>query len=803
MAVGFHFSIDNNDLLVIHCVQPLQKGSQQDTQNENPLMVVKLLSLRSHILLFTDQVEEKNLPELEAKINWSVYVLTAISGRPQRQFLGFTTPHPLDHNLLQSFLTPRDPLSLVDALGSTSLTSGIPAVILRVRGVLDAIIRIFSIEGDGAIHSETSGILPYLPLLAPALIPLLSHVDLGIRSRAAHCFATVVQGAALQASPTNIISLPKTNKTLLLEQMRADAIRFCEQLFRPETIFPFDPQLEYGPCQKIYEGNLKGDRFTVEQDKRNVEYNSNSIEVDQQAATKDPSAFTLRPYQKDGVSWLAFLARAGLHGILCDDMGLGKTIQMLTVLAAGTAGILSPQKEPLPSLIIVPPSLLLHWKMECERLTGRYLKPLLYHGPDRRSLWASICNWSQGLSNGNEQAEGPHHGLLVISTYDVVRLDSDMLSELSWAWVVLDEGHAIRNFRSKVAIATKRLRALHRVILTGTPVQNNLTELWSLFDFIMPGFLGNTHAIFMRRYGRIVQAAASSSNAISKAARKEVLRRSAETLELLHRACNPFMLRRMKEDVLGDLPPKIITDRFVELSREQRLIYETILQKDRDEGVHIFSTIRSLLQVCNSPALLRGAGTKYSDLAEGAASMPPKLVALGELLSESGMAGPSPYAHRALLVFQSTRMLEIVEEQLLRRSFSALAWLRLDGTIPPARRGMVVENFNGDASIGLLLMTIGVGGEGLNLTGADVVIFVECDWNPTKDLQAMDRVHRLGQTRSVSVYRLLTRGTIEQRLLSLQQFKLNMVSSLITQQNAALSSMDTTKLLDMLSLAPE
>ncbi|KGG51138.1 hypothetical protein DI09_43p130 [Mitosporidium daphniae] len=802
-AAGYNCTLEDGDNLTFHVASPLDSHLESGIKKSSPS--IRLLSLQNDILLFKDPTEENDPAELEAKIHWSAWVLAATAGKPYHQSLSFNSSRQLDHMLLQEILTPGSPLSLVDVMSSTQLMSDSSTSILRIRGVLDAIIRIFSLENNGVASSYVNAILMYLPLLAPPLIPLLSHADVGIRLRSAHCFAIVIQGVALQVSPSkDTTTLQTANMKPLLEQMRTDAIHFCDQLFRPETVPLFDPQICYGPYQGDQPSNLKkGDTLGIEESEKDTDGIFSCASQAQQNA-KSFAEFTLRPYQREGISWLAFLARAGLHGILCDDMGLGKTIQMLTVLAAGAAGIFSPREKQLPSLIVVPPSLLLHWKMECERLTGRYLQPMLYHGPDRRGLLATFRNWPQDHPGENSHINGPCRGLLVISTYDVVRVDPELLSEITWAWVVLDEGHAIRNFRSKVSVATKQLRALHRVILTGTPVQNNLTELWSLFDFIMPGFLGNTHAVFMRCYGRTVQAAAAASNATSKNARKAVVRRSAETLELLHRACNPFMLRRMKEDVLDDLPPKIIIDRFVELSQEQRKLYEFVLHRDREEGVHVFSTIRTLLQVCNAPALLKGAdGTGPSEVTDAATSIPPKLVALGELLSESGITGSSPYAHRALLVFQSTRMLEIVEEQLLRRSFSEITWLRLDGSIPPARRGMVVENFNGDASIGLLLMTIGIGGEGLNLTGADIVIFVECDWNPTKDLQAMDRVHRLGQTRSVSVYRLLTRGTIEQRLLSLQQFKLSMVSSLITQQNAALSSMDTTKLLDIFLLAPE
>lgn len=780
------------------------------------------------------------------------------------------------HALLQALVRPGSKISLLDEkffFSSQFTTVSNIAYRLKQEAVLEAMIEIFCpsiltnsdddeytrLEQDGQkepskdlmLDRNLKEILPYMPLLAPSLMGLLSSPVSSIRKKAAQCFAAVMQAISLQQTTPALSHLLPFSNDRVLVQMRQDALDFCDQLFRPSSIPPYDAGIVYGSDIQDTAA-LESGVLTKILDSSITPDSGIFPPTTEQSSSLEEPAFSLRPYQRDGVSWLAFLARYGLHGILCDDMGLGKTIQMLTVLASGID-----QLTKLPSLIIAPPSLLQHWKSECERLTGAYLNPMVYHGSERSALLSNIISGANdghvstsyvvGSSIDSFDISSTHkplgnignntlhsRGLLVITSYDVARLDAELLASRPWAWIVLDEGHAIRNPRSKATLAVKRLSARHRVILSGTPIQNSPVELWSLFDFLMPGYLGESLGHFMKNYGRAVQ---SASNSTSKLLRKKLLRKASEALERLHRVTNPFMLRRMKEDVLDDLPPKVITDVLVDLGPDLRALYESVLRNDMEHGVHIFATIRTLLRICSCPSLLLsgtdvenggtsgfgaedfdptidrdlgptliGSDKKLRSIAATSHTgrlVSPKVVAFYELLATCGISpGGPPYAHRAIVIFQSVSVLEWVEKFFIS-TFPGVAYLRLDGSITASRRGGVVESFNSDLGIACLFMTIGVGGEGLNLTGADVVIFYESDWNPTKDLQAMDRAHRLGQKKSVSVYRLLTRGTLEERLLSLQRFKLHMAASIITQQNSSLSKMDTTKLVQLLSLSSD
>lgn len=307
-------------------------------------------------------------------------------------------------------------------------------------------------------------------------------------------------------------------------------------------------------------------------------------------------------------------------------------------------------------------------------------------------------------------------------------------------------------------------------------------------------------------------------------------------MESLHRQVLPFLLRRVKDDVLQDLPPKIIQDYYCELSPLQVQLYEDFAKsrakKTVDESVggteesqaanmgataHVFQALQYLRKVCNHPklvlnpqhpeyrrinAMLEHSGTPLSDISHAA-----KLSSLRQLLLDCGIGTAGSleqesvvHAHRALIFCQLKSMLDIVEEDLLRSQMSSVTYLRLDGSVAPGQRHELVQRFNTDPSIDVLLLTTQVGGLGLNLTGADTVIFVEHDWNPMKDLQAMDRAHRIGQKKVVNVYRLITRGTLEEKIMGLQKFKLTIANTVITQENSSLHTMGTDQLLDLFTL---
>ncbi|CCH62650.1 hypothetical protein TBLA_0H03680 [Henningerozyma blattae CBS 6284] len=532
---------------------------------------------------------------------------------------------------------------------------------------------------------------------------------------------------------------------------------------------------------------------------------------------------TLRKYQQDGVNWLAFLNKYHLHGILCDDMGLGKTLQTICIMASDQylrkqeyEETKSIESRPLPSLIICPPSLTGHWESEFEQYAP-FLKILVYAGgPSVRVPLRSQLNASD----------------IIVTSYDVTRNDSDILSKLDYNYCVLDEGHIIKNSQSKLAKAVKQIRANHRLILTGTPIQNNVVELWSLFDYLMPGFLG-TEKSFQERFAKPI---AASRNSRTSSKEQEA---GALALEALHKQVLPFMLRRLKEDVLQDLPPKIIQDYYCELSDLQKQLYQDFAKKQKnvvekdienpaemDNKQHIFQALQYMRKLCNHPSLvlspghpqlaqvesyLKQTGLELHDIVNA-----PKLNALRTLLFECGIGEEDMEKkstsslqsqllktenvisqHRALIFCQLKDMLDMVENDLFKKYMPSVTYMRLDGSVDPRNRQEVVKKFNEDPSIDCLLLTTKVGGLGLNLTGADTVIFVEHDWNPMNDLQAMDRAHRLGQKKVVNVYRIITKATLEEKIMGLQKFKMNIASTIVNQQNSGLASMDTNQLLDL------
>ena len=568
-----------------------------------------------------------------------------------------------------------------------------------------------------------------------------------------------------------------------------------------------------------------------------------------------------RSYQLDGIKWLAFLHKYNLHGILCDDMGLGKTIQTLTVLVsshynakiAGRSAITC--NTPLPSLVICPSTVCGHWKDEIRKfIANRQDLDCLIYGQK------SHLSRSSGNLGRNSQKEHimdlisnkKVENLVVISSYDIVRSDVEFFSSLHWNYLVLDEGHVIKNNKSKTTQAIKSLHASHRLILSGTPIQNSVLDLWSLFDFLMPGFLGSEKQ-FNNNFGKPIISSRNSKD-------KVVQGKGALAIESLHRQVLPFILRRMKTDVLKDLPPKIIQDQYCDLSPLQLKLYDDCVKRQKsnvlspsytalgkseepdhhpnttaeesDQSTHVFQTLQYLRKVCNHPKLVldekglqsvnKSVGSENFDLNDIKHSG--KLPALQELLYQCGIGVSSTTdlenemdlihqeenvsivgQHRALIFFQLKSMIDIVENDLLKKLMPDVTYLRLDGSVPASNRHSIVRKFNQDVTIDLLLLTTSVGGLGLNLTGADTVIFVEQDWNPMKDLQAMDRAHRIGQKRVVNVYRLISRGTIEEKILGIQQFKLKTANTVISTENSSMANMmtESNQIIDLFSSKDE
>lgn len=624
-------------------------------------------------------------------------------------------------------------------------------------------------------------VVPYVVLLVVPVLGRMSDQCEDVRLMATYCFATLIRLMPLESGIPDPPSMSKD----MVEQKQKER-KFLEQLLDGKKV----------------------ENYTI----------------------PVPIKAELRKYQQDGVNWLAFLNRYKLHGILCDDMGLGKTLQSICIIAGDHNAKAAVYKEtgnsdckPLPSLVICPPTLTGHWVYEVEKFVNKdFLKPLHYTGPpsERQRLRNKVKNHS-----------------LVVASYDIVRNDGDFFRSVHWNYCVLDEGHIIKNGKTKLAKVIKQLRASHRLILSGTPIQNNVLELWSLFDFLMPGFLG-TEKQFQSRFGKPIL---QSRDAKSSSKEQEA---GALAMEALHRQVLPFLLRRLKEDVLQDLPPKIIQDYYCELSPLQAQLYEDFAKSQVKRGLeetvshideenksekaskdnpHVFQALQYLRKLCNHPLLVLTTNhpeyTKVMDqLHQQHISIrdiqhAAKLVALKQLLMDCGIgvgssspgssdlsSDPVVSQHRVLLFCQLKSMLDIVENDLLKKHMPTVTYLRLDGSTPAGSRHSLVQRFNNDPSIDILLLTTHVGGLGLNLTGADTVIFVEHDWNPMKDLQAMDRAHRIGQKKVVNVYRLITRGTLEEKIMGLQKFKLNIANTVISQDNSSLLTMDTGQLLDLFSV---
>lgn len=442
----------------------------------------------------------------------------------------------------------------------------------------------------------------------------------------------------------------------------------------------------------------------------------------------------LRPYQKAGFNWLWFLYSYGLNGILADDMGLGKTLQTLVLLQHA-----KDQDGQMPSLIICPTSVVYNWVNEITKFTPE-LNVVNLTGSDRHAQYKKI-----------KEADA------VITSYALLRRDIRALKEYPFRYVILDESQNIKNYESQTASASKALQASHRLALSGTPVENRLMELWSVFDFLMPGFLYDKDD-FKYRYVYPIE---------------EKGNRDAE--RRLKKQVFPFMLRRLKQDVAKDLPPKIEAVSYCELTDAQRELYLEVLEKTREEvfanvadkGVggstnSIFAALLRLRQICCHPQLM---GEELS----GGLKESGKFQALKEMIEEVISEG-----HRILLFSQFVEMLKIVRTWLDKKG---IKYEYLTGETRD--RHVMVDRFNNDDSIPIFLMSLKAGGTGLNLTGADYVIHYDPWWNPAAEDQASDRAHRIGQTKSVFVYRLITKGTVEEKILKLQDRKRDLVDSII------------------------
>jgi hypothetical protein len=615
---------------------------------------------------------------------------------------------------------------------------------------------------------------PYVALFAPAMLACMSDSDARVREASALCFAQLVRLMPVESTAqANEKACAWFSAAVLDEREKRRA--FVTQLLDGSSLLPYE----------IPAGVVTA---------------------------------TLRSYQQHGVNWLAFLRQYGLHGILCDDMGLGKTLQTLCMLAAdryeherylespppgalddrarlfggggGGGGVVA------PSIIVCPTTLQRHWANECEEFCRSVLRPLVLDGNPLERARAVERLFAKNAA----------HNVVIVSYGQLAALHKDdVLARCQFRYAVLDEGHLIKNNDTLAAKAAKALRARCRLILSGTPVQNNVLELWSLFDFLMPGFLG-TKQDFNAKYERPIQAMRGGRAKSAQAAA------AARALQALHRQVLPFVLRRLKADVLTELPAKIIQDVECDASELQKLLIRRLAELVPSS--HELARQSMERKICNHPKLaLSDAAQREAFKADLARLDPldaldhaPKLRALLDLLQQCGIGVPvddggdgggGAAAHRVLIFALTNESLDLIEE-LLRKRLPACVSVRLESGKKASELQSLVTRFNRDPTIDVMLLLTDMGAHGLNLTGADTVIFFEHHWNPAVDDQASNRPHRIGQKRVVTVYRLITRDTIEQRIHGLQQFKLKIANAVVNAENSNVAvDLNTNQLLDL------
>ncbi|OOP54917.1 MAG: hypothetical protein AYP45_17665 [Candidatus Brocadia carolinensis] len=461
----------------------------------------------------------------------------------------------------------------------------------------------------------------------------------------------------------------------------------------------------------------------------------------------------LRTYQQSGYDWLWFLHTNGFNGILADEMGLGKTHQAMVVILSAL------QNEPnVPNLIICPTSVLDHWKSKFQTYAPE-LQIALFYGKDRNTL----------LSGSAPS--------VVLTTYSILSRDMEVLNKISWNYVVLDEAQKIKNHNTQMCKATKFLNAKRRLALTGTPIENRLTELWSIFDFLMPGYLGSIDD-FRKRY----------ENPITKY-------QDHEKRETLKKIIHPFKLRRLKKDVLTELPPKTEEKRYCTLAPAQIVMYKDIVSergsqliaKLRDETqpvqyIHIFALLTKLKRLCDHPRLVLNGNSP-----KGAISG--KFELFKEIMEETLEAG-----EKVVVFSQYLEMLDIMGDWLdsLDVRYETLRGSTTD-------RGKVIERFQNDPDCNVFLGSLMAGGLGIDLTSASVVIHYDRWWNAAREDQATDRVHRIGQTRGVQVFKLITKGTLEEKIDAMITTKAALMNSVVESDDAVFKSFSRKELIELLT----
>lgn len=479
-----------------------------------------------------------------------------------------------------------------------------------------------------------------------------------------------------------------------------------------------------------------------------TQWQSRVREFDGLEPMEAPASFhgQLRPYQRDGLSWLVFLQRFGMGGCLADDMGLGKTIQVLALLEQRRTEVLLPGQPRLPTLVVAPRSLIFNWQQEAAKFT-----------PDLRVL---------DYTGGARDATAIARHDLVLTTYGTLRRDIETLKDVPFDYVILDESQSIKNATTAAAQAARLLQGRHRLALSGTPIENSLSELWSLMEFLNPGLLGRVSAF-----------------------REAAAHADAQTLATVAKAVRPMLLRRTKEQVASDLPSCVEETIFCELEPQQRKSYDQLREHYRTallggggmgNRMQVLEALLRLRQAACHPGLL---DARHAD--RSSAKLESLLAQLDEVLAEG---------HKALVFSQFTSLLAIVRKNLDQKQ---IGYEYLDGQTADRRRP--VECFQTDPSRKLFLISLKAGGVGLNLTAADYVFLLDPWWNPAVESQAIDRAHRIGQTRHVIAYRLIAKDTVEEKVLELQNRKRQLADAILSGDGSLLSALSREDLELLLS----
>jgi SNF2 family DNA or RNA helicase len=509
-----------------------------------------------------------------------------------------------------------------------------------------------------------------------------------------------------------------------------------------------DDKLRFDRSQVGVLDALLASRPEIEIDKRFEKARDQLVKFEGIEPVAPPKTFTgeLREYQKEGLGWLHFLRKFGFGGCLADDMGLGKTVQVLALLAGKRSG---------PALVVVPRSLVFNWKQEAARFAPK-LKILDHTGTARDRSGAGFKDHD-----------------LVITTYGTLRNDAATFAAFRFDTCVLDESQAAKNADTETAKAVKLVQANHRLALSGTPIENHLGELWTLFDFLNPGMLGRTAAI----------------------GTETIFTRNPdpETRDILAKALRPFILRRTKSEVAKDLPSKTEQTIYCDLEPHQRKLYDELRDHYRRSLLSRVDTLglgRSKIQVLEALLRLRQAACHPGLIdkkrkAEDCAKLDHLLPQLQEVLEEG---------HKALVFSQFTSFLDILRPKLKE---AGVSFEYLDGRTRDRQER--VQRFQTDPECKLFLVSLKAGGVGLNLTAAEYVYLLDPWWNPAVEAQAVDRTHRIGQTKPVFAYRLIARNTVEEKVLALQESKRELADAILGGNNRVIADLKREDLEMLLS----